>query len=212
MPPTLAPGASAPDPLGYPLPPIRLNRWSRTLLACWRLLRGLLLPALAVLLAAVVPPVVAFGFPSQSAPVRADVVFVIGPPDAWRVEWARELAEQGLVSAVMISVPDAAAVDACAEGSLGGVPVLCERPDPFTTQGEARWLRAEMSEHGWSTATVITVTPHVLRTRLYFERCVPEGVNVVGRATGLTTVQQWFGQVLYQLGGLMKATFVTTGC
>ena len=170
------------------------------------------LPWVAALVAVLVCPLSLLVFPSQRPVVRADVVFVIGPPDGWRVDWAKQLVDDRLADAMMISVPDVKGWELCEAGSYGGVPVLCERPDPFTTQGEARWLRDMMAQHGWGSATVITVTPHVSRTRLYFERCIPAGVNVVGRSTGLDSAGDWLRQYRYQLGAMLKAVFITVTC
>lgn len=146
--------------------------------------------------------------PAQEPPRGADVVFVIGPPDAWRTEWARELAAAGKAGTIMVSVPEPATTSACR--TIGSTPVLCRRPDPFTTRGEARWLRDEMDAHGWRTALVITSTPHVSRTRFVMSRCVPQGVQVVGRRTGLT-LPDWAYQYAYQPAAWVKA-LVQSGC
>lgn len=173
-----------------------------------RLRRGLLatVVCLAVLFAASLPVYV---FPPQSAPEKADVVFVIGPPSQWRIDWARRLMDAGYGRALMISTGDVNAFPACREKE--SYPVYCGHPSPFTTQGEARWLQGAMARHGWRSAVVITVTPHVLRTRLIMNRCVPDGVQVVGRRTGLT-LEGWAAQYAYQTGAFMKAFFVTNTC
>ncbi|OZB48980.1 MAG: hypothetical protein B7X40_06075 [Cellulomonas sp. 14-74-6] len=147
-------------------------------------------------------------FPRQTAPVGADVVFVIGPPRAWRIAWARELVAAGKARAIMISQPETGSLQACAAQST--VPVLCRRPDPFTTRGEARWLRDEMAAHGWRTAVVITSTPHIARTRYVMQRCVPSGVQVVGRTTGMAP-WTWVYQYAYQTAAWVKA-LAQCGC
>ncbi len=81
---------------------------------------------------------------------------------------------------------------------------------PFTTRGEARLLQQEMAAHGWRTATVITTTPHVLRARVLMDRCVPSGVNVVGRAIRLRPLD-WAHQYLYQTGAFVKV-LLNPGC
>lgn len=193
-------------------PRVRQPRGNRFLLALWRWWHGPALPVVFTIVTIILSPLSTFVFPAQNTPARSDVVFVIGPPDSWRIDWAKDLVDDGLASAMMISVPQSSDYALCAAGSYHGVPVYCATPDPFTTQGEARWLQQEMADRGWSTATVITVTTHIVRTRLYFDRCIPAGVAVVGRATSLTSVQKWVHQIVYQLGGTLKAVFVTTGC
>ncbi|MFT8636957.1 MAG: YdcF family protein [Pseudoclavibacter sp.] len=171
-------------------------------------LRGLVAAVicLATLFAASLPLYV---FPPQSAPKPADVVFVIGPPRWWRIVWARRLIAAGDARALMISVPDPASEPAC--HAQQSYPVFCQRVTPFTTQGEARWLQGAMARHGWNRAIVITTTPHVVRTRLVMDRCVPSGVQVVGRPTDLT-LGDWAYQYAYQTGAFFKAFFVTDTC
>lgn len=173
-----------------------------------RVRRGLVavLVCLGMLFAASLPLYV---FPPQSAPKPADVVFVIGPPAQWRVNWARELVDNGQAKALMISTFDPAKDPNCRKKL--NYPVLCETVAPFTTQGEARWLKFEMGTRGWSRAIVITATPHIVRTRLIMDRCVPHGVQVVGRRTGLT-FERWVAQYTYQTGAFLKAIFVTNTC
>jgi hypothetical protein len=171
-------------------------------------LRGLaaVLISAAVLFAASLPLYV---FPPQSAPRPADVVFVIGPPEQWRVGWARQLIAKGQAKALMISAIDPAKDPNCKKKT--SYPVLCRRVAPFTTRGEARWLKFEMELHGWNRALIITTTPHVVRARLIMDRCVPHGVQVVGRSTGLS-FGRWVAQYRYQTGAFLKALFITNTC
>jgi hypothetical protein len=140
-----------------------------------------------------------------SDPRRADVLLVLGPPEPWRIRWAEELVDRGVAGALLISVPDPHRVAACREAG-----VTCFVPDPFTTRGEARFLRAAMTEHGWRTADVITATPHGERARFSLGRCVARGAQVVGRAPG-TSVPWWAFQYLYQMVGWVRAV-TQSGC
>ncbi len=89
--------------------------------------------------------------------------------------------------------------------------VICFTPAPYTTQGEARKLALLMKEHHWATATVITSTPHILRTRMRMSWCVGNQAQVVGRSNGLSW-GDWIYQYGYQTLGFAKAFFVTPGC
>jgi len=173
-----------------------------------RRLRRSILAGLALVLAVVAAGLPVYVFPPISAPEPADVVFVIGPPDQWRLDWAQELVADGTAGALMISTDDPDAEGLCTASAP--YPVECARPDPFTTRGEARWLRSEMAAHGWSRAIVITMTPHVSRTRVIFGRCVPGGVQVIGRSTGLNPAR-WAYQYLYQTAGFVKVA-LNPGC
>lgn len=162
--------------------------------------------AVVAVLATVSVPL--YAAPSMQAPRDADVAVVLGPPTTRRQQWARQLADEGRVGAVLVSVPDPSTDPACRQD--WPVPVVCFRPDPFTTRGEARYLRDAMAVHGWATALVITSTPHVTRTRYVMGRCLPTGVQVVGRAPGATP-WWWAYQYLYQTAGWVKA-LAQDGC
>jgi hypothetical protein len=144
------------------------------------------------------------------APPRAtpaadpDAVMVVGPVSAWRVQWALQLA--GPTSALVLSVDDPSIHAECRISF-----VVCFRADPYTTQGEARELRTLMAEHGWRTVTVVTSTPHQVRTQLRMDWCVPRGVTVVSRPTGLSP-GDWLYQYAYQTAGFAKALLITPGC
>ncbi|RFA17961.1 hypothetical protein [Subtercola boreus] len=88
--------------------------------------------------------------------------------------------------------------------------VYCETPDPFTTQGEARDLSALAAEHGWTSATVITFTPHVVRSRMIMERCFTGDLRMVADDTHLTPAG-WAYEMLYQTGAFAKV-LLDTGC
>ena len=158
---------------------------------------------LANLLAASLPVYV---FPPQLPPQPSDVVMVVGPAEPWRIAWAQQLIATSHAKELLISTPPASRPAVC--GSPG---VLCFEPIPFTTQGEARELAEQMKLHHWTTATVITGTPHILRTRLRMWWCMSTGVQVVGRPTGLSA-GDWVWQYIYQSAGFLKAFLVTPGC
>lgn len=146
--------------------------------------------------------------PSMSAPRRADVLMVLGPPDPWRIAWARDLVAAGDAGAVLLSTDDPAGLAACTE--RWPVEVFCFRPDPFTTRGEASYLQRAMAEHGWATALVVTATSHVARARFVIGRCVRGGVQVVGRAPGWG-LRSWTLQYVRQTAGWARA-LTQLGC
>jgi hypothetical protein len=143
--------------------------------------------------------------PPRTAPAAdPDAVMVVGPVSAWRVHWALQLA--GPASTLVLSVDDPAIHPECRVSW-----VVCFRADPYTTQGEARELRALVAEHGWRTVTVVTSTPHQVRTQLRMDWCVPHGVTVVSRPTGLGP-GDWLWQYAYQTAGFVKGFLITPGC
>lgn len=178
-----------------------------------RLSRGprRILAALAVLIAAwlaVMTPVLMF--PRVDVPEHADAVLVLGPPAQWRVERALAMAGDGVTDTVVISRAADQAVRVC-DDPPAGVTVICFTPDPFTTQGEARALAALADERGWDDVAVITMTPHVARTRLVMQRCMPDDTVQVYGEKHLSS-GEWAYNYVYQTGAYLKAFLVTTGC
>ena len=49
--------------------------------------------------------------------------------------------------------------------------VLCFKPAPYSTQGEARWIGREAAGRGWDSVVVVTSTYHVRRARMIVRRC-----------------------------------------
>lgn len=167
--------------------------------------RKMLVIVAGILVAIVAALFVVYVFPPRAAPSRdPDVVMVVGPADQWRVDWAEQL--RGDHAELVLSMSPGEERPECRDAG-----VICFHPTPFTTQGEARELRSLMRAHRWRTATVVTATPHLLRTQMRMDWCVPRGVTVVGRATGLTP-GDWLYQFAYQTAGFAKAFLVTPGC
>lgn len=160
-----------------------------------------LLYAIPLLVIAAGLPV--YVFPPQQTPARADVAFVLGSPDAWRIDLAEGLIDERRVSALLISVPPGQTPPSTCSTPMP-YPVECVRPNPSSTLGESRLLRNELAAHGWRTAVVITSTPHITRARLILHQCVPSGVSVIGRSDGID-LGEWGRQYVYQTVAMVKA-------
>ena len=83
--------------------------------------------------------------------------------------------------------------------------VLCPKPDPFSTRGEARLIARLASEHGWSSIIVVTSRFHLLRARLLIERCYDGRLQMVG-----APVESWRLPIMVALewGKLARAAVV----
>ncbi|GIG53798.1 ElyC/SanA/YdcF family protein [Demequina activiva] len=181
-----------------------------------RWLVGAGVAAVAIALAGI--PV--YVLPATDEPGLVDVIFVIGPPTDARMDVALGMAEQGHSDALMVSLdpaesdeyPQAARV--CAGDWGDALPadatVLCMKPDPFTTRGEARDLDAAMAAQGWESAAVVTLTPHVSRARMIMERCDTGEVSMIDSGEALAP-WYWVYHYAYQSAGYAKA-FVLQGC
>jgi uncharacterized SAM-binding protein YcdF (DUF218 family) len=138
-------------------------------------------PLLVVAWAAVVARFVLW--PVQDAPRRADAVVVLSG-DHLRLGKALELMARRVAPTLVISDGLAPgwrqANRLCRGGARGRFRVVCFRPDPYSTRGEARAVARMASARGWRSVVVVTSTYHVTRARLLFDRCVDASVRVTG--------------------------------
>lgn len=141
----------------------------------------------------------------DEVPAEVDAVIALGGSPA-RVTLAAEVAEihdaDLVLSAESIIYGHARGIT-CAQ-------VVCLRPEPKTTAGEARGTAALADEHGWDTVVVATSDFHVNRSRLLFRQCL-EDVAVVGPDAGA-----WTGQplriTLRELVGMVAGLTVVRAC
>ncbi|MDN4472034.1 hypothetical protein [Demequina zhanjiangensis] len=146
--------------------------------------------------------------PAHDEPADVDVALVLGPPTDERMEIAQQLVADGLTDHVLVSLdPEIAegtyelAQEACA--APDGV-VACAKPEPFTTRGEAQWLRDEAAARGWDSAAVITVTHHISRSRMIVRSCFDGEVLMLEAEEPMTPVL-WAYFYAYQSGATVKA-------
>ena len=84
-------------------------------------------------------------------------------------------------------------------------PVLCPKPDPFSTRGEARLIAELAAEHGWSSIVVVSSRFHLFRARLLIERCYQGRLALVG-----APIESWRLPIViaFEWGKLARAGIV----
>ena len=121
--------------------------------------------------------------PREDAPQRTDAVVVLAGGRELRLAKGLELIRRGVSDVLVISDgrskgwPEANRL--CA-GAAVGFRVVCFRPDPYSTKGEAEAVGRLGRRRGWESVAVVTSTFHVYRSRLLVQRCFPGQVDVVG--------------------------------
>jgi hypothetical protein len=150
-----------------------------------------------------------FVFPAADpVPTHADVVLVLGPPVQQRVEVAERLLGAHRVDVALVSVPGPPA-----DWNVGALcarsDVICFDPDPRTTRGEARELRAMTAEHGWTSAVVTTMPAHIARARSIVGRCFSGKLSMVPDAESPYNGIAF--QYAYQTAATVKSWFLP-GC
>jgi uncharacterized SAM-binding protein YcdF (DUF218 family) len=143
-----------------------LFRWYRRLV-----LLVLLLAALAAV------SVWLFVFPRTDAPRRADAVVVLSGSNHDRLPKGLALMRARVAPLLVLS--DGARTDPALCRRRTPYRVLCIRPRPFSTRGEAEAIARLARARHWRSVDVVTSRYHVYRARLIVERCYHRRLHVV---------------------------------
>jgi uncharacterized SAM-binding protein YcdF (DUF218 family) len=146
-----------------------------------------------------------FVWPATNVPRRSDAIVVLGGTGP-RVQKGLELAQAGYAPYLAVSDPPG---EPCPQAP-SGVTVICFRPDPLTTQGEARATTKLARQHHWSQIIVVSGTPQTTRARIRFTRCY-RGTLLFDPANP-SGLRSWISNVAYEWGALFKALIVQRGC
>jgi hypothetical protein len=123
-----------------------------------------------------------------------------------RVGRALALAERGLAPVLAVAVDR---IGYPCPPERPPIELLCFRPQPFTTQGEARWLGAMAAARGWHRVMVVVSTSQATRVRLRIRRCYSGSLRIVTIPIRPTRIPKL---VTYEWGALVKALAVQRGC
>jgi len=141
--------------------------------------RPLLTLALAAFLALVGASVYLFILPDDDRVAKADAVVVLAG-SKFRLPVGLELVRRGVAPVLLISdgldPRSPRAVRLCRQGAK----VLCPRPDPYSTRGEARLVARLARERGWDSIVVVSSRFHLFRAQILFERCYDGELAFVG--------------------------------
>jgi uncharacterized SAM-binding protein YcdF (DUF218 family) len=133
-----------------------------------------------------------FIWPVEDSPRRADAVVVLSGSKA-RLPKALALMRRRVAPTLVISDgldPEwPAANRLCRRGSMR-FRVVCFKPDPYSTLGEAEHIGRMVRARGWGSVVVTTSTFHVTRARLIVKRCTEARIQVVGADYSLVRLPQ----------------------
>ena len=146
--------------------------------------------------------------PASAALERSDSIVVLAGGRGERAAKGLELARRGYADTVVVSLGsggESSAFDCEGVGPVAGVKVICVRPDPDTTRGEARAIGGLAAEHGWDQLLLVTSTYHVTRAQRLVDRCTEAEVIAVAAEPNLP-IPTWFNAVFHEWVGLGLAT------
>ncbi|MFJ5954538.1 YdcF family protein [Paenarthrobacter sp. NPDC092416] len=169
--------------------------------AAWIILACLLGPALWLIAA-----IQFFYSPPQATPHRTDAIVVLGGLSRERLPVALELRDSLNIPILVISTtgtPGNVEGDAiCSESDDDDVHLVCFRPAPLNTRGEATALGELIAEHGWQSITVVTSDYHVVRAGTLMGQCTTAEVQMVGSKPQLSPAD-WMQRFVVETGGLV---------
>jgi uncharacterized SAM-binding protein YcdF (DUF218 family) len=153
-----------------------------------------------------------FGNATDSALSRVDAVIVLGGEHDGREDYGLALAPQVHASTVVLSNPYPATdrlMSRMCVSRNDAVEVICSRPDPSTTRGEAMMTRRLAGERHWKKILIVSWRYHLPRARLIFNQCLSAtGVSAAAKAVPrhyVLPVWYWQYLYLYQFAGIIKA-------
>ncbi len=145
---------------------------------------------------------------------KADAIVVLGGDLDGRIDYGLDLARQGYADTVVISDSydrgEPTITRACASGTAK-ITVICFRPSPFTTRGEAMFVQRAAAQHHWQHVIVVSWNFHLVRARYIFHQCFDGTVTM--RSSPHTYPYhplEWGIIYAYQFGGMAKAAIL--GC
>ena len=123
---------------------------------------------------------VLFVFPRTDDPGRADAVVVLAGSPSDRLPKALGLMQRHVARVLVVSngLRDSFATRHLCLARVS-FTVICRRPRPFSTRGEAELVGRLARARRWRRVVVVTSTYHVTRARMLFDRCVDGSVAVV---------------------------------
>lgn len=148
-----------------------------------------------------------FVWPPTDRPMRVDAVVSLGgDPGQRRAHAAIALADAGYADVALVSL---GGYDVPCPRASRRVEVLCFRPDPVDTRGEAEHAALLARRHHWSSLIVVSERSQATRARLLFARCTSARLLMVPVEDHLVRLPF---DVAYEWGATIKALLLKRSC
>jgi uncharacterized SAM-binding protein YcdF (DUF218 family) len=149
-----------------------------------------------------------FVWPPTGMPARVDAIVVLGGQGS-RLDLGVSLAADGRSRFLVLSEGLPWIRPGMCGGHTWGATVICFRPEPATTQGEAQATARLAKHYGWRSIVLVTTPDQTVRAELRFRRCF------AGQIYGVTTPlprNQWPYAIAYQWLATAKAEIYDRQC
>lgn len=152
-----------------------------------------------------------FVFPATDTPRAAGAIVVLGGAGP-RISKGIALARAGYAPLLAISLAYPPSAAACQRDYAPSprVRVICFRPAPFTTQGEARFIARLAAGDHLRSILVVSGTSQTTRARIRISRCYSGTVLVDPVEPGGFWAVAY--SVVYEWGALLKAETLQRSC
>ncbi len=144
-------------------------------------------------------------------PKHADAVVVLGGGGGERLDEGLRLVRKGVAPVLVISDgnrPGWKRANALCKAGSPEFEVVCFKPDPSRTQGEAEGAARLARKHGWKRIAVVTSGYHAIRAGWLFNRCFAYDVPVVGAEGGRPGLRT----IVHEWGAYLHGAFVERHC
>lgn len=149
-----------------------------------------------------------FVFPETGMPTRVDAIVVLGGEGS-RLDLGVQLAQEDKASFLVLSRGLPWLPPGICTQDVGPAKVICFKPNPATTQGEAQDATKIAKRYGWTSLVLVTSQDQVWRAHLRFQRCYSG--NIYSAAVPISWYR-WPYAVLYQWAGTAKAEILQRSC
>lgn len=149
-----------------------------------------------------------FVFQPTGMPARVDAIVVLGGSGD-RVDLGMRLARENRAPYLVLSLGLPWVPPGICTERVGAAKVICFKPAPDTTQGEAEGASRIAKRHGWTSMVLVTTQDQVWRAHLRFQRCYSGKIYGVASAV---PVDQWPYAIAYQWGATLLAETIQRGC
>lgn len=146
-----------------------------------------------------------FAFPPQSTPHHTDAIVVLGGLSRERLPVAQDLQESLDIPVLVVSTTGLsgnAEGDALCREDSNDPDLVCFRPDPLNTRGEADAVADLAARNGWKSITVVTSDYHLMRAGTLMRQCTSAEVQMVGSQPELSA-GAWLDRFAVETGGLL---------
>ena len=146
-----------------------------------------------------------FAMPPQATPHHTDAVVVLGGMSRERLPIAQDLQKSLDIPVLAVSTTGLsgnAEGDQLCDENAGDPDLVCFRPSPLNTRGEADAVARLVADHGWKSVTVVTSDYHLMRAGTLMRQCTNVEVQMVGSEPELSA-GAWLDRFVVETGGLI---------